>query len=249
MSAPCGRTCTRGIRTPISSDNWIYCASGGHYPGHGVGNAVEFLKRGERIKLGSRDLRIRPEAAFSSRSPARRSSAACETTVGPLIRRSKQSPLWHYVLEDRYATRHPHVPAPDPREQLRVPPNPRIDSAKEHQKRFHNFEQSGRFTSACGIWIHRDVTLFERSDFYIAARSATQSAETENSSDQIFAPSRTAFPQASWRRFSCQTAPSSRASWATVLSSKTATLSAASSSGRAEGVLMNRYPYSSMASL
>ena len=56
-------------------------------------------------------------------------------------------PLWHYVLPARYLRRNPDVTYPDSRRQVRTPRNPRVFANKPPQKRFHSFEQSGRFTS------------------------------------------------------------------------------------------------------
>ena len=71
-------------------------------------------------------------------------------------------PLWHYVLADRYLRRNPTYAAPDPRVQVRAPGNPRVFPNKSIQKRYHSFDQSGRFTSACGPSIYRDELLFSR---------------------------------------------------------------------------------------
>ncbi|MCA9146569.1 MAG: c-type cytochrome, partial [Planctomycetales bacterium] len=60
---------------------------------------------------------------------------------------------------------------PDPRNQLVGPSNPPVYPAKSPEKRFHSFEQSGRFTSACSAMIYRDELLFPRA-------AATQHAFT-----------------------------------------------------------------------
>jgi len=68
-------------------------------------------------------------------------------------------PLWHYVLQDHYLRRNPHVIPPDPIHQL-FPSNPPVYPASSMEKRFHSFDQAGRFTSACGIEVYRDQVLF-----------------------------------------------------------------------------------------
>jgi len=62
-------------------------------------------------------------------------------------------------LQDHYLRRNPHVIPPDPIHQL-FPRNPPVYPASSSEKRFHSFDQAGRFTSACGIDVYRDVVLF-----------------------------------------------------------------------------------------
>ena len=71
-------------------------------------------------------------------------------------------PLWHYVLSDHHIRRNPHFAPPDPRHQVVTPANPRVYPVSKLQKRYHNFSQSGRFTSACSPMIYRDDRLFDR---------------------------------------------------------------------------------------
>ncbi|MFZ4596600.1 MAG: DUF7133 domain-containing protein, partial [Verrucomicrobiaceae bacterium] len=63
------------------------------------------------------------------------------------------------VLQDHYLRRNPHVIPPDPIQQL-FPRNPPVYPASSMEKRFHSFDQAGRFTSACGIEVYRDQVLF-----------------------------------------------------------------------------------------
>ncbi len=148
-----------GLRRGL--DNWIHCASGGHHPGHGKGNVVRLLERGVSVRLGSRDFRIRPESGLLEPQSGTSQFGRVRDDWGHWFGVQNSHPLWHYVLEDRYSSRNPHVAAPDPRQQLRIPASPPVFAAKAPQKRFHDFRTSGRFTSACGISIYRDVALFE----------------------------------------------------------------------------------------
>ena len=43
-----------------------------------------------------------------------------------------------------------------------TPANPQVYPASALEKRFHSFDQSGRFTSACSAMIYRDDLLFDR---------------------------------------------------------------------------------------
>ncbi len=71
-------------------------------------------------------------------------------------------PLWHYVLEDPYIRRNPHFAPPDPRH-LMTPSNPPVYAAASPEKRFHSFEQSGHYTSACSGMVYLDELLFGHS--------------------------------------------------------------------------------------
>ena len=51
----------------------------------------------------------------------------------------------------------------DVRQQLRLPANPAVFPASTQQKRYHSFEHSGHYTSACGPCIYRDDKLFSES--------------------------------------------------------------------------------------
>src|SRR4029079_3064079 len=71
------------------------------------------------------------------------------------------NPAWHFVLDERYLRRNPHVAAPDPRQQLLSPPNPHVFAHSQLQKRYHSFEHADRFTSACAVTPYRDELLFD----------------------------------------------------------------------------------------
>ncbi len=141
-------------------DNWIHCASGSPSVGRNKASKITSVKTGEVIDLGSRDFRFRPD------------SGEMEATSGPTQFGKNRDdwdnwfgcmnsyPLWHYVLEDRYLQRNPHITAPDPREILVLPRNPKVYPAKAPQKRFHSFQHSGHYTSGCAAMIYRDDLLF-----------------------------------------------------------------------------------------
>ncbi|HEV8293652.1 MAG TPA: HEAT repeat domain-containing protein, partial [Tepidisphaeraceae bacterium] len=71
-------------------------------------------------------------------------------------------PLFHYVLEDRYLRRNPHVTLPDPKQQVIATANPKVYPLSHPQKRYHSFEHGGHYTSACSAMIYRDDLLFPR---------------------------------------------------------------------------------------
>ncbi len=141
-------------------DDWIYCASGGHHAGFGVGTVIKCVKTGKEVKLGARDFRFRPDGAFEPVSGPSQFGRVRDND-GNWFGVQNAHPLWHYVLDDRYLGRNPEVPAPDPRKMLRGS-QPEVFAASKAQKRFHGFDHVGRYTSACGISIYRDNILFPR---------------------------------------------------------------------------------------
>jgi putative membrane-bound dehydrogenase-like protein len=141
-------------------DGWVYCANGGHHPGHGVGIDIHSLRKGKTYSLGSRDFRFQPETGElileSGPSQFGRNSDAWGHWFGT----QNASPLWHYVLSDRYLARNPHVPVVTSVQHVVPTGSPPVYPASSLEKRYHSFEQSGHFTSACSGMIYNDNWLF-----------------------------------------------------------------------------------------
>lgn len=135
-------------------DGWVYCANGWS---NGV---VKSVATGQEVNLAGHDVRIRPDEGLieleSGVSQFGRNRDDWDNWFGE----NNSYPLWHYVLAERYARRNPHIAAADPIEQLLLPPNPRVYPKSPQEKRYHTFEQSGRYTSACSAMIYRDALLF-----------------------------------------------------------------------------------------
>ena len=145
-------------------DNWVYCASGSHHSGYGADNQITSHRTGEKIGVGSRDFRIRPDQGLIEPQSGPSQFGRNPDDWGEWFGVQNSYPLWHYVLKDHDIRRNPNFAPPDPRIQVVTPANPRVYSAAKPEKRFHSFEQTGRFTSACSAMIYRDDLLFPRSD-------------------------------------------------------------------------------------
>lgn len=144
-------------------DNWVYCANGSHRAGYGGDVRVIFSPvTGKEIDLGSRDFRFHPDTGEIDPQSGPTQFGRDRDDWGNWFGTMNSYPLWHFVLRDHYIRRNPHVASPDPRVQLVLPRNPKVYPAKEPQKRYHSFTQSGRFTSACSGMIYRDELLFPR---------------------------------------------------------------------------------------
>ncbi len=145
-------------------DNWVHCANGRHRAGYRGADQVVSVKTGRQLLLGSRDFRFQPDTGRLDPESGPSQFGRTRDDWGNWFGCMNSWPMWHYVLPDRYLRRNPHFVPPDPRHQLFTPMNPRVYPAKEPQKRYHSFTQSGRFTSACSPLLYRDELLFDRND-------------------------------------------------------------------------------------
>jgi putative membrane-bound dehydrogenase-like protein len=141
-------------------DGWVYCAAGAHNSGYNKGTEITSVLTGEKIALGSRDFRFKPDTGEFDPQSGPSQFGRARDDWGHWFGVQNSFPLWHYQLQDQYLRRNPHVIPPDPIRQL-FPRNPRVYPVSSMEKRFHSFGESGRFTSACGIEVYRDRVLFD----------------------------------------------------------------------------------------
>ncbi len=141
-------------------DNWVYCANGGHHANHGLGTKVFSPRNGQSYEIGSRDFRFQPDTGALELESGPSQYGRNRDAWGHWFGTQNANPLWHYVLPDRYLARNPYVPTISAIQHV-VPPNsPPVYPASQPEKRFHSFEQSGRFTSACSGMVYGDSELF-----------------------------------------------------------------------------------------
>ena len=141
-------------------DNWVYCASGSHDRGYGTGTKIKSHFNGQIYAIGNRDFRFRPDTGELDAESGPSQFGRNPDNWGNWFGEMNSWPLWHYVLQDHYIRRNPHVPAPDPVQQVVTPKNPKVFPASKREKRFHTFDEAGHFTSACAATIYRDELLF-----------------------------------------------------------------------------------------
>ncbi len=144
-------------------DNWVHCASGSHHPGYGADSQILSHVTNQKTTVGSRDFRIRPDEGLIDPQSGPSQFGRNRDAWGNWFGEQNSYPLWHYVLEDPYIRRNPFFAPPDPR-RLMTPSNPPVYAAAPPEKRFHSFEQSGRYTSACSGMVYLDEVLFGASD-------------------------------------------------------------------------------------
>ena len=145
-------------------DNWVHCASGSHHSGYGKENRITSAITGTSHHIGSRDFRIRPDTGEIDPLSGPSQYGRNRDDWGNWFGVQNSRPLWHYVLSDEDIRRNPHFAPPDPKKQVVTPTNPPVYPAAPLQKRFHSFDQSGRFTSACSGMIYRDDLLLGPSE-------------------------------------------------------------------------------------
>tara|TARA_R110002049_G_scaffold4601_6_gene32859 strand:- start:34591 stop:39018 length:4428 start_codon:yes stop_codon:yes gene_type:complete len=141
-------------------DNHIYCASGSNTLARAKDTNVKEIRTGNAVALGSRDFSFDPDSGqlFPQSGPTQ--FGRNRDDWGNWFGSVNSYPLWHFVMEDHYVRRNPLFAAPDSRQQLLMPRNPKVYPAKSPEKRYRSSQHSGRFTSACSGMIYRDELLF-----------------------------------------------------------------------------------------
>ena len=145
-------------------DNWVYCANGGHHPNHGLETKVKSNRNGVSYAIGSRDFRIQPDTGELIIESGPSQFGRNRDAWGHWFGTQNAKPLWNYVLADRYLARNPYVPAASAIHFVLPPNSPAVFPASRPEKRFHSFQESGHFTSACGGMIFGDSRLFGASE-------------------------------------------------------------------------------------
>ena len=99
------------------------------------GGEVECLLTGKKIDLKRYDFRFRPDTGELELISGITEFGRNRDDWGNWFGCDNSNPAWHFVLEERYLRRNPHVAAPDPRQQLLSPPNPHVFARSQLQKR------------------------------------------------------------------------------------------------------------------
>ena len=135
-------------------DNWIYLACGN---AHGK---VRCVRSGQEVSISGRDARIRPDAGLLEAVSGQSQYGRCRDDWNRWFGNTNGEPLFQFVIEDRYLSRNPYVPAPSPRVAMTDPPvAPPVYPTSRTAGRFNDLFDANRFTSACSPLIFRDKTL------------------------------------------------------------------------------------------
>ncbi len=140
---------TRGL------DNWLYLANGDS------GGLVTSKKTGQTLDLRGRDLRIRPETGEMEGVVGASQFGRNRDDWGNWFGNNNSRPIWHFLLDDHYLSRNPHLTVPNLLRDVSVTPGaaPVYPSSKT-MTRFNDFHTANRFTSACSAIVDRDNFLF-----------------------------------------------------------------------------------------
>ena len=135
-------------------DGWLHVANGDS------GGTVESIKTGQKLELGSFDLRIKPETGEMELTSGRTQYGRATDGKRNWFGCNNSRPLFHYVLPDRFLRRNPHVIYPKASIDL-TPTSPKVFPIGEASHRYNNAYSLGHITSACGLTIYRDDRLGE----------------------------------------------------------------------------------------
>jgi putative membrane-bound dehydrogenase-like protein len=136
-------------------DNWVYCANGDS------GGGIESLVTGEKVNISGRDFRIRPDEGLIEAQTGQTQFMRERDDWGNWFGNNNSNPLYHFVLDDHYLRRNPHVVPPEPRVQVSLAPGAApVFPVSRTLPRFNDQNTANRFTSACSAIIYRD-NLFD----------------------------------------------------------------------------------------
>src|SRR3954454_20262734 len=165
-------------------DNWIYCANGDFLAARNFGPAsppekgtsgfsssqAEDLRRlslaGAHVRstktkktydIRNRDFRFRLDEGLLDPQSGQAQFGRDRDDWGNWFGCNNAVPAWHYVLDDHYLRRNPHVAAPSPR--VEMPRSVTFALGKGRDTGTRRNARGNAWTSACGITIYRD-TLF-----------------------------------------------------------------------------------------
>ncbi len=132
-------------------DAWVYLANGDS------GGSILSNQTGRELSISGRDLKIRPDEGLMETLSGQTQFGRCRDDFGNWFGGNNSYPMWHYVLEDRYARRNPHFAFPSVRQQVSERPGPApVFPFSRTLPRFNDFDRVNRITSACSPHIYRD---------------------------------------------------------------------------------------------
>lgn len=135
----------------LGLDNWIYCANGDS------GGNIKSVKTGKTVNINGRDFRIRPDTGDLDAQTGMTQYGRSRDDWGNWFGCNNANPMYHFVLEDHYLRRNPHVKAPDARVNVSVVPGvSRVYPTSRTLPRPNFPGHANHFTSACSAIVYRD---------------------------------------------------------------------------------------------
>jgi putative membrane-bound dehydrogenase-like protein len=149
------------VNTPVwGLDNWIYVANGDS--GGRVRSLVASRERQRpEVSISGRDLRFRPDDGSLDAVSGQTQYGRNRDDWGNWFGNNNSNPMYHFVLEDHYLRRNPHVAPPDPKVQVSVTPGAaRVYPISRTLPRFNDPQAANHFTSACSAIVYRDELFY-----------------------------------------------------------------------------------------
>ncbi len=135
-------------------DGWLYVGNGDS------GGRIKSLITGDELNMSGRDLRINPDTGAMEAQSGQTQFGRERDDYGNWFGGNNSNPMWHYVLDDHYLRRNPHVGTSDIKKQISAQPGPApVFPKSKTLARFNDFDRANRFTSACSPLIYRDNLL------------------------------------------------------------------------------------------
>ncbi len=132
-------------------DNWIYGANGDS------GGNVKSIKTGQMVNISGRDFRIKPDQGLIEAATGQTQFGRSRDDWGNWFGCNNSNPMFHFVLEDHYLRRNPHLPAPAARLDVSVKPGASlVFPISRTLPRFNSPDAVNHFTSACSAIVYRD---------------------------------------------------------------------------------------------
>ena len=153
-------------------DNWLYLANG---DSGGTVACVQSLNKAlasgpqpstldpqPKIDIRGRDIRIRPDTGEIEAVVGQSQFGRNRDDWGNWFGNNNSRPMYHYVLDDHYLRRNPHLATPNPQKDVSVAPGaaPVFPTSKT-LTRFNDFHTANRFTSACSSMVDRGGLMVE----------------------------------------------------------------------------------------
>ena len=153
-------------------DNWLYLANG---DSGGTVACVQSLNKAlasgpqpstldpqPKIDIRGRDIRIRPDTGEIEAVVGQSQFGRNRDDWGNWFGNNNSRPMYHYVLDDHYLRRNPHLATPNPQKDVSVASGaaPVFPTSKT-LTRFNDFHTANRFTSACSSMVDRGGLMVE----------------------------------------------------------------------------------------
>jgi len=135
-------------------DNWLYVGNGDS------GGQIQSIKTKKAVNVSRRDLRIQPDLGLLEAISGNTQYGINRDDWGNWFGGNNSHPAWHYILDDVYLRRNPHLAPPAVKREISVAPGAaRVYPRSETLARFNNPNSANHFTSACSPMIYRDNKL------------------------------------------------------------------------------------------